>query len=162
MLTSPSQPVDECSQDLDQTDKSFACTYEHQFSNSQKLVEVKLQHKALCTGLESEHWWVLSNRCYSVFGNELPPQYSGCAYAVAYIKRFGTSIREAKAYLHTESAITSVQNITLQTKVCKTNKCVFIGSDGHSWSHESSDTHILETAAPCVYPTRRPGPPPGF
>ncbi|KAI4887774.1 hypothetical protein NFI96_024159, partial [Prochilodus magdalenae] len=78
-----------------------------------QLVEVKLQHKALCTGLESEHWWVLSNRCYSVFGNELPPQYSGCAYAVAYIKRFGTSIREAKAYLHTESAITSVQNITL-------------------------------------------------
>ncbi|KAI4904788.1 hypothetical protein NFI96_016106 [Prochilodus magdalenae] len=112
-LSGPLARIRECSQDLDQTDKSFACTYEHQFSNSQKLVEVKLQHKALCTGLESEHWWVLSNRCYSVFGNELPPQYSGCAYAVAYIKRFGTSIREAKAYLHTESAITSVQNITL-------------------------------------------------
>ncbi|KAI4887764.1 hypothetical protein NFI96_032839, partial [Prochilodus magdalenae] len=112
-LSGPLVRIRECSQDLDQTDKSFACTYEHQFSNSQKLVEVKLQHKALCTGLESEHWWVLSNRCYSVFGNELPPQYSGCAYAVAYIKRFGTSIREAKAYLHTESAITSVQNITL-------------------------------------------------
>ncbi|KAI4887773.1 hypothetical protein NFI96_024158, partial [Prochilodus magdalenae] len=86
-------------------------------------VEVKLQHKALCTGLESEHWWVLSNRCYSVFGNELPPQYSGCAYAVAYIKRFGTSIREAKAYLHTESAITSVQNITLSIGFSGTQGC---------------------------------------
>ncbi|KAI4904785.1 hypothetical protein NFI96_002041 [Prochilodus magdalenae] len=48
-----------------------------------QLVEVKLQHKALYNGLESEHWWVLSNSCYSVFGKELPPQYSGCAYAVA-------------------------------------------------------------------------------
>ena len=89
---------------MDGTDKSFACSYEHQFSNSQKvsyleyrtlnqifvgccglslfsgkademfflqLVEVKLQHKALYNGLESEHWWVLSNRCYSVFGNEV-------------------------------------------------------------------------------------------
>ncbi|KAL7860655.1 hypothetical protein AOLI_G00170040 [Acnodon oligacanthus] len=25
------------------------------------LVEVKLQHKSLYNGLESEHWWVLSN-----------------------------------------------------------------------------------------------------
>ncbi|KAI4887765.1 hypothetical protein NFI96_032840, partial [Prochilodus magdalenae] len=131
----------ECSQDLDQTDKSFAWTYENQFSNSQKLVEVKLQHKALYNGLESEHWWVLSDRCYSMFGKE----YSGCAYAVASIKRFGTSIREAKVYLHTESAITSVQNITLQTKVCKTNKWVFIDSDGHFWSHESSNTHSVDS-----------------
>ncbi|KAI4887976.1 hypothetical protein NFI96_029477, partial [Prochilodus magdalenae] len=105
-----------------------------------QLVEVKLQHKALYNGLESEHWWVLSDRCYSMFGKE----YSGCAYAVACIQRFGTSIREAKVYLH-ESAITSVQNITLQTKVCKTNKWVFIDSDGHFWSHESSNTHSVDS-----------------
>ncbi|KAI4887772.1 hypothetical protein NFI96_024157, partial [Prochilodus magdalenae] len=29
--------------------------------------------------------------------------------------------------------------------VCKTNKCVFIDSDGHFWSHESSNTHSVDS-----------------
>ncbi|KAL7860684.1 hypothetical protein AOLI_G00170330 [Acnodon oligacanthus] len=48
-------------QGLDRTDKNFACTYENWCSDGLKLVEVKLQHKSLYNGLESEHWWVLSN-----------------------------------------------------------------------------------------------------
>ncbi|KAL6476712.1 hypothetical protein MHYP_G00152110 [Metynnis hypsauchen] len=148
-------------QGLDRTDKNFACTYENWCSDGLKLVEVKLQHKSLYNGLESEHWWVLSNNFYNLSTLELPPQYFACASAVACIKRIG-SIREVKVYLRTESSQTSVQNIMLQTRVSRTNKCVFIDSDGHFWSHGSSHTHILETLAPSVCPTRPRGPPPGF
>ncbi|KAL6476742.1 hypothetical protein MHYP_G00152410 [Metynnis hypsauchen] len=108
-------------QGLDRTDKNFAYTYENWCSDGLKLVEVKLQHKSLYNGLESEHWWVLSNNFYNLSTLELPPQYFACASAVACIKRIG-SIREVKVYLRTESSQTSVQNIMLQTRVSRTNK----------------------------------------
>ncbi|XP_037400804.1 uncharacterized protein LOC119265150 [Pygocentrus nattereri] len=149
-------------QGLDRTDKNFAYTCENCCSDGLKLVEVKLQYKSLYNGLESEHWWVVSNTFYNLSTLELPPQYFACASAVACIKRIGASIREVKVYLRTESSQTSVQNIMLQTRVSRTKKCVFIDSDGHFWSHGSSQTHILETPAPSVCPTRPRGPPPGF
>ncbi|XP_017549057.2 uncharacterized protein LOC108425131 [Pygocentrus nattereri] len=161
-LCGPLARIQELRQELDRNDKFFAYTYENWCSDGLKLVEVKLQHKSLYNGLESEHWWVLNNNFYNVSTQELPPQYFACASAVACIKRIGASISEVKVYLRTESSHTSVQNVTLQTRVSRVNKCVFIDSDGHFWSHESSNTHILETPAPFVCPARPRGPPPGF
>ncbi|KAL6455797.1 hypothetical protein MHYP_G00356480 [Metynnis hypsauchen] len=161
-LCGPLARIWEFCQGLDRTEKNFAYTYENWCSDGLKLVEVKLQHKSLYNRLESEHWWVLSNNFYNLSTQELPPQYFACASAVACIKRIGASIGEVKVYLRTESSHTSVQNITLQTRVSRRMKCVLFDSDGHFWSHESSHTHILETPAPSVYPMRPRGPPPGF
>ncbi|KAL7850293.1 hypothetical protein SRHO_G00196420 [Serrasalmus rhombeus] len=122
-------------QGLDRTDKNFAYTCENWCSDGLKLVEVKLQHKSLYNGLESEHWWVLSNNFYNLSTLELPPQYFACASAVACIKRIGASIREVKVHLRTESSQTSVQNIMLQTRVSRTNKNPVHCS---SWNRETA------------------------
>ncbi|KAL6472599.1 hypothetical protein MHYP_G00187870 [Metynnis hypsauchen] len=148
-------------QALHRANRMFAYTFSQPRFDSTKLVELKLQHKTICEGLESEHWWVLSNEFYHLFP-ELPPQYFATVAAVACIKRIGTSISEASVYLRTESVETSLQNVTLQTKVSKTLKMVSIGSDGCCRSHQSSNTRILETPAPFTVSSKPRGPPPGF
>ncbi|KAL7891006.1 hypothetical protein AOLI_G00004820 [Acnodon oligacanthus] len=116
-----------------------------------------------CQGLDrSEKNFAYTYENWCSDGLKLPPQYFACATAVACIKHIGASIGEVKVYLRTESSHTSVQNIMLQTRVSRMKKCVFIESDGHFWSHESSHAHILETPAPSVYPMKPRGPPPGF
>ncbi|KAL7846807.1 hypothetical protein SRHO_G00217870 [Serrasalmus rhombeus] len=148
-------------QALHRANRMFAYTFSQPRFDSTKLVELKLQHKTICEGLESEHWWVLSNEFYHLFP-ELPPQHFGTVAAVACIKRIGTSISEASIYLRTESVETSLQNVTLQTKVSKTLRMVSIGSDGCCRSHQSSNTRILETPAPFTVSRKPRGPPPGF
>ncbi|XP_037395743.1 uncharacterized protein LOC119263672 [Pygocentrus nattereri] len=148
-------------QALDRANRMFAYTFSQPRFDSTKLVELKLQHRTICEGLESEHWWVLSNEFYHLFA-ELPPQHFATVAAVACIKRFGTSISEATFYLRTESVETSLQNVTLQTKVGKTLKMVSIGSDGCFRTHHSSNTRILETPAPYMVSSKPRGPPPGF
>ncbi|KAL6479273.1 hypothetical protein MHYP_G00127060 [Metynnis hypsauchen] len=148
-------------QALDRANRMFAYTFSQPRFDSTKLVELKLQHRTVCEGLESEHWWVLSNDFYHLFP-ELPPQHFATVAAVACIKRFGTSISEASCYLRTESVETSLQNVTLQTKVWKTLKMVSIGSDGCFRTHQSSNTRILETPSPFLVSSKPRGPPPGF
>ncbi|KAL7851272.1 hypothetical protein AOLI_G00216280 [Acnodon oligacanthus] len=139
--------IEQRSRALHRANRRFAYTFSQQRFDSTKLVELKLQHKTICEGLESEHWWVLSNEFFHLFP-ELPPQHFATVAAVACIKRFGTSISEVSIYLRTESVETSLQNITLQTKVWKTLKMVSIDSDGCCRTHQSSSTRILETPAP--------------
>ncbi|XP_037395468.1 uncharacterized protein LOC119263634 isoform X1 [Pygocentrus nattereri] len=146
---------------LHRANRMFAYTFTQPLFDSTKLVELKLQHKTIFEGLESERWWVLSNEFYHLFP-ELPPQHFASVTAVACIKHFGTLISEASIYLRTESVETSLQNVTLQTKVLKTLKLISIGSDGCFRSHQSSNTRILETPAPFMVSSKPRGPPPGF
>ncbi|KAL6479341.1 hypothetical protein MHYP_G00127740 [Metynnis hypsauchen] len=148
-------------QALDRANRMFAYTFSQPRFDSTKLVELKLQHRTVCEGLESEHWWVLSNEFYHLFP-ELPPQHFASVAAVACIKRFGASISEASSYLRTESVETSLQNVTLQTKVSKTLRMVSICSDGCFRTHQSSNTRILETPSPFLVSSKPRGPPPGF
>ncbi|KAL7865918.1 hypothetical protein SRHO_G00111650 [Serrasalmus rhombeus] len=144
---------------LHRANRRFAHTFSQQRFDSTKLVELKLQHNTLCEGLESEHWWVLSKGFYHFFP-KLPPQHFATVAAVACIKHFGTSISEASIYLRTESVETSLQNVTLQTKVSKTLKMVSIDSDGCFRTHQSSNTRILEMPAPFMVSSKPKGPPP--
>ncbi|KAL6461616.1 hypothetical protein MHYP_G00297710 [Metynnis hypsauchen] len=154
-------PVPEpSSREVDRTDKLFASTYKKWSSDGRKLVEVTLQHKAVYNGLQSEHWWVLTNEFYHVRSLQLPPQYFARARAVAFIKLIGTYIREAKVYLQTESSESSVQDVLLNTQVSVTFKGVSIDKEGRFRCHDSSDTQTLET--PFVFPSTPRGPPPGF
>ncbi|KAL6474800.1 hypothetical protein MHYP_G00158400 [Metynnis hypsauchen] len=116
--------------EVDRANKSFASTYTKWTSDDRKLVEVKLQHKAVYSGLESEHWWVLTNDFYHVRSQQLPPLYFARAIAVAYIKNIGRGISEAKIYLRTETTESSVQDDLLQTTMCRTFKEVSVDQDG--------------------------------
>ncbi|KAL6482871.1 hypothetical protein MHYP_G00077430 [Metynnis hypsauchen] len=133
----------------------------HPHIPSGKLVEVKLQHKAVYSGLESEHWWVLTNDFYHVRSQQLPPLYFARAIAVAYIKNIGRDISEAKVYLRTETTESSVQDDLLQTTMCRTFKEVSVDKDGRFRCHDSSDAQTLETPAPFAFSSPR-RPPPGF
>ncbi|XP_035392273.1 uncharacterized protein LOC118242961 isoform X2 [Electrophorus electricus] len=99
-------------QALHNANRMFAYTFSQMFSADTKMVEVKLQHKSIYSGLESEHWWVLSNAFYHVCA-ELTLQNFANVNAVACIKRRGTGITEATFYLCAESTESSVQNIFL-------------------------------------------------
>ncbi|KAL6456583.1 hypothetical protein MHYP_G00351270, partial [Metynnis hypsauchen] len=147
--------------EVDRANKSFASTYTKWTSDDKKLVEVKLQHKAVYSGLESEHWWVLTNDFYHVRSQQLPPLYFARAIAVAYIKNIGRDISEAKIYLRTETTESSVQDDLLQTTMCRTFKEVSVDKDGRFRCHDSSDAQTLETPAPSVFSSPR-RPPPGF
>ncbi|KAL7842400.1 hypothetical protein SRHO_G00240890 [Serrasalmus rhombeus] len=70
---------------LHRANRRFAHTFSQQHFDSTKLVELKLQHKTICEGLESEHWWVLSNEFFHLFP-ELPPHHFATVAAVACIK----------------------------------------------------------------------------
>ncbi|KAL6461617.1 hypothetical protein MHYP_G00297610 [Metynnis hypsauchen] len=132
-------PVPEpSSREVDRTDKLFASTYKKWSSDGRKLVEVTLQHKAVYNGLESEHWWVLTNEFYHVRSLQLPPQYFARARAVAFIKLIGTYIREAKVYLQTESSESSVQDVLLNTQVSVTFKAH--QEDPHQGFNQLQDT----------------------
>ncbi|KAL6479135.1 hypothetical protein MHYP_G00125680 [Metynnis hypsauchen] len=52
-------------QALHKANRIFAYTFSQLRFDSAKLVE--LQPKTICEGLESEHWWVLSNEFYHLF-----------------------------------------------------------------------------------------------
>ncbi|KAL6482884.1 hypothetical protein MHYP_G00077560 [Metynnis hypsauchen] len=147
--------------EVDRANKSFASTYTKWTSDDRKLVEVKLQHKAVYSGLESEHWWVLTNDFYHVRSQQLPPLYFARAIAVAYIKNIGRDISEAKIYLRTEATESSVQDDLLQTTMCRTFKEVSVDKDGRFRCHDSSDAQTLETPAPSAFSSPR-RPPPGF
>ncbi|XP_066503362.1 uncharacterized protein [Hoplias malabaricus] len=141
-----------------------ATTISQSFSNGEKQVEVTMQHKSVYRGLESEHWWVLTNDFYHLFpeDSQLPPMYFATVKAVAYIKCAGHQISVLTANLSTESNITSVTcSQFLQTKVSKTYRGVTI-EDGCFRSSESSSTHILETPVVPQLASRPLGPPPGF
>ncbi|XP_066504166.1 uncharacterized protein [Hoplias malabaricus] len=141
-----------------------ATTITQSFSNGEKQVEVTMQHKSVYRGLESEHWWVLTNDFYHLFpeDSQLPPMFFATVKAVTYIKCVGHQISVLTANLSTESSITSVTHSQfLQTKVSKTYRGVAI-EDGCFRSSESSSTHILETPVVPQLPSRPLGPPPGF
>ncbi|XP_076841207.1 uncharacterized protein LOC143485601 [Brachyhypopomus gauderio] len=155
-------------QGLDRAHRMFAFTFSRMGSSATQVVEVKLQHKSIYSGLESEHWWVLNNDFYWI-GAELTLHHFASASAVACIKLRGSSITDATIYLRTCSTTTSVQNIFLQTVVSTWFKGVSIGSDDIFRSSESSHTQTLETPNPAVFssspsPPRAPPqrPPPGF
>ncbi|KAK1784401.1 hypothetical protein P4O66_013946, partial [Electrophorus voltai] len=99
-------------QALHNANRMFTYTLSQMFSADTKMVEVKLQHKSIYSGLESEHWWVLSNAFYHVCA-ELTLQNFASVNAVACIKRRGTGITGATFYLCAESTESSVQNIFL-------------------------------------------------
>ncbi|XP_066525795.1 uncharacterized protein [Hoplias malabaricus] len=129
-----------------------------------KQVEVTMQHKSVYRGLESEHWWVLTNDFYHLFpeDSQLPPMHFATVKAVAYIKCVGRQISVLTANLSTESTITSVtRSQFLQMKVSKTYRGVTT-EDGCFRSSESSSTHILETPVVPQLAPRPLGPPPGF
>ncbi|XP_066524940.1 uncharacterized protein [Hoplias malabaricus] len=141
-----------------------ATTISRSFSNGEKQVEVTMQHKSVYRGLESEHWWVLTNDFYHLFpeDSQLPPMHFATVKAVAYIKCVGRQISVLTANLSTESTITSVtRSQFLQTKVSKTYRGVTT-EDGCFRSSESSSTHILETPVVPQLAPRPLGPPPGF
>ncbi|XP_076879086.1 uncharacterized protein LOC143527673 isoform X2 [Brachyhypopomus gauderio] len=140
-------------QGLHRAHRMFAFTFSKMISSATQVVEVKLQHKSIYCGLESEHWWVLNNEFYWIDA-ELTLHHFASASAVACIKRRGTSITEANIYLRTCSTTTSVQNIFLQTQVSTWFKGVSIGSDDIFRSSESSHTQTLETPNPAVFSTK--------
>ncbi|XP_066526330.1 uncharacterized protein [Hoplias malabaricus] len=160
-ISGPLARIKQRCQDLDRANRIFAFTYSRWCSDYRKLVEVKLEHQAIYRGLETEHWWVLSNKFYLVDALELPPRYFAHVRAVACIKRTGTCISEAKIYLRSESSDSSVQNTLLQTNVSITFKGVSIDEDGRFRAHESNDAQTLETPALSMF-SRPRGPPPGF
>ncbi|XP_072542970.1 uncharacterized protein [Salminus brasiliensis] len=146
--------------EVDRGNRTFSSTYSKWSSDYRKLVEVKLQHKAIYNGLESEHWWLLINDFYHVRSLELPPQHFATTRAVAYIRCTGPFIVEAKIYLRAETTESSVQDVFLKTMVAITSKGVSVDEDGRWRCHDSSDSQTLE--APFVMSGRPRGPPPGF
>ncbi|XP_072551943.1 uncharacterized protein [Salminus brasiliensis] len=151
--------------DVQRASQTYALTFTQQFSNGEKQVEVTLQQKSVYSGLESVHWWVLTNQCFNLFPVEtqLPPQHFGTVKVVAFIKRVGHQVCVVEVQITTESSITSLlRTQTLQTKASSTFKGVVIGEGGCFRSSESSNTNFLETQMIPQPPARPLGPPPGF
>ncbi|XP_072539122.1 uncharacterized protein [Salminus brasiliensis] len=146
--------------EVDRANRTFASTYSKWSSDYRKLVEVKLQHKASYSGLESEHWWVLTNDFYLVRSLELPPQHFATTSAVACIRCIGSFISEAKFFLRTESTDSSVQEVFLKTMVAIMFQGASVDVDGRWRCHDSNDSQTLE--APFVMSSKPRGPPPGF